>query len=224
MTDQDEESPGVGCFLWSLEAEKKEGGIVEQRYSGYRVEDVLARLACGSLQVRLVRGEGAPEMTVTVEVEGLINRSRLVRVRLITTGEQTRSGERMDWEARPCHAVVLARSSDWYWHSLHCYAHPADCIIAGVHDTMVDVPVIALDEERLYSPGQGCIQSFSEEHFPERLRKTHFGHRLLVSGLLAGRPDALDRLKRLPASTRRRLLAELKRLRVRRPGRPLALS
>ncbi|RAQ97492.1 hypothetical protein [Thermogemmatispora tikiterensis] len=183
----------------------------ERRYSGFRVEDALARLACGSLQLA---GAGPTEgASYQVQIEGLINRSRLVRVRVMAAAS-----------LQAYHAVVLARSSDWYWYSLHCYEHPATAIIAGVHDAVVDVPVIALDEERWYPAGRARIQGFSEQLFPERVRKTHFGHRLLLSGLLCGRADAFERLWRLPASTRRRILAELKRLRLRRRGRPLALS
>ncbi len=177
-----------------------------------RVEDVLACLACGSLQVQPVEGEGL----VRIEIDGLINRSRLVRVRLI--------GMEECWQDRLSHAVILERSSDWYRHSLHCYSHLAELIIAGLHDSLVDVPVVAVGDEKFYPSGCACVQSFSEEHFPEKLRKTAFGHRLFLGALLAGRPDALERLKRLPASTRRRIEAEVKQLRLRRPGRPLSLS
>lgn len=131
-------------------------------------------------------------------------------------------------------ALVLARSSDWYRYSLNCierWKHAITCVACGTHDSCLPLPVVALDTLRWYAPletrlrGDSLEPKLDAEGRPtdafERRRKTHYGHTILIGALMCGRPDAVRRLQSLPPSTQRRIEAELKRLHMRRPGRPL---
>lgn len=145
--------------------------------------------------------------------------------------------------AREVHAaVILARSSDWYRYNLNTYEHGIDCAVVGTHDSCLEVPALAMDDlewhavdsirfEKLLAPApRGIIDPKSPMHretnpdqFEARYRKTRYGHCILVGGLIRGRKDARDRLMTLPERTRFRIEAEVKCMRVRRPGRPLLL-
>lgn len=145
--------------------------------------------------------------------------------------------------AREVHAaVILARSSDWYRYNLNTYAHDIDCAVVGTHDSCLEVPVLAMDDlewhgvdgirfEKLLAPApRGIVdpkapmdRETNPDQFEARYRKTRYGHAMLVGGLIRGRKDAKDRLMTLPERTRYRIEAEVRRLRTRRPGRPLLL-
>lgn len=131
----------------------------------------------------------------------------------------------------PYKAVVLARSSDWYVYSFNCverYKHDLTLVVCGTHDSCLDLPVLALDTLRWYAPLEMRLVSLeptstgtgaAHDAFDQR-RKSHYGHNMLVGALMCGRPDALKRLASLRPSTRLRIEAELRRLHMRRRGRP----
>src|ERR1700680_2559672 len=137
-------------------------------------------------------------------------------------------------------AVILARSSDWYRYGLNTYRHDIECVIAGTHDSCLEVPVLAMDNlewhdidklrldfEQLLAPAaRGIVNpkaSMNREDNPDvfeaRYRKTRYGHRVLVGSVIRGRKDASERLMTLPERTRFRIEAEARYLRKRRPGR-----
>lgn len=134
-------------------------------------------------------------------------------------------------------AVWLLRSSDWYRHSFNFASgrwHGISCVVCGTHDSCLEhVPVLAVDARRWYEPMEMRVKSLApvtvndqgraSDSF-ERLRKTHYGHNMLLGALMCGRDDAFARLKTLPSRTRRRIEAEVKLLHYRRPGRPLKIA
>jgi len=130
-------------------------------------------------------------------------------------------------------AVILARSSDWYKYNLNTYDSGMEVAIVGTHDSCVSVPVVAMDSLEWYDPYktrfEQSLPPAKDLHLPEhpdrfeRLRHTHYGHCVLVGALIVGRKEAIERLMTLPPSTQWRIEAEVRRLRHRRPGRPLIL-
>lgn len=178
----------------------------ERRYSQYKQEDVWAQLY--QLQHRL---------GVTVQKDTIHGHSVW-----------------LTWKDKPVKAVVLARSSDWYAYSLNCierFKHELDVVVCGTHDSCLDRPVLALDVMRWYKAQEMRIASLEptaqrdEQGRPtdafERRRKSHYGHNMLIGALLCGRSDAFKRLESLRPSTRLRIEAEVRRLHMRRRGRPL---
>jgi hypothetical protein len=179
----------------------------ERRYSRWKQHDVLAQLA--QLQTRL-----------GIELHGVSRASNSVF--LSYGGEEH-------------HAVVLARSSDWYYYSLNSerFKHDLTMVVCGTHDSCINLPVLALDIMRLYEPLEMRVKSLEptpkrdQDGRPmdafERWRKSHYGHNMLIGALMQKREDALHRLQTLPPSTRLRIEAQVRRLHMRRRGRPLFL-
>jgi hypothetical protein len=134
---------------------------------------------------------------------------------------------------REVRAIILARSSDWYRFSLNTYNSGIEMVIAGTHDSCLSLPVLAMDTLEWTEPYKTrfeySLPPAKDLHLPDRpdkfelLRRTHYGHCVLVGALIVGRKEGIDRLMTLPDSTRYRLEAEVRRLRHRRPGRPLQL-
>jgi hypothetical protein len=189
----------------------------ERRYSRYKQGDVWVQLSMH-------------QEALHIEVlAGTVYGNSVSLVRLI------------DEKGTPCRqehrAVVLARSSDWYYYSLNCtirWKHGITCIVAGSHDSCIDRPVLALDSGRWYEPKKmrndfGKLQPTLDatgkpiaDAF-EEVRKTQYGHNMLIGALLQRREDALARLATFKDSTRFRIEAEVRQLERRRVGRPLEI-
>ncbi len=178
----------------------------ERRYSHYKQEDIWAQLY--QLQHRL----------------GVI----------VHDGTVYGHSVWLTWNNQQVKAVILARSSDWYAYSLNCverFKHELDVVVCGTHDSCLDRPVLALDSIRWYDPLKMRLDSLepSKQHDAqgrpqdafEARRKSHYGHNILVGALMCKRPDAFKRLETLRPSTRLRIEAEVRRLHMRRRGRPL---
>ena len=180
---------------------------VQRRYSGLRYEDVLIFVAQHApLTFEDSRGRG------TLGFEGLVNLGRCVQV---------------SYRGKSYRAVVLAKASDWYYYSLNCterWHHHVNAAIVGTHDSCVPVPVFALDEMRVYDKHKARVEDFTGPAFDEGYRKSAYGHRMLLGGLMCLRTDAWARFDQLPASTKRRLRVKVKRLGLRRCGRPLLVD
>lgn len=158
------------------------------------------------------------------------------RVRILP-GSASTNGRRVrlysEVHKRELWAVILARSSEWYRYNLNTYHHGIEAAIVGTHDSCVSVPVLAMDSLEWYEP----YKTRFEQSLPptkelrladhpdkfELMRRSRYGHSVLVGALIVGRKEAIDRLMTLPASTRYRIEAEVRFLRHRRPGRPLKL-
>jgi hypothetical protein len=131
------------------------------------------------------------------------------------------------WQGKQYLAMFLGRSSDWYRFSLNLTlgAKKITLAVVGTHDSCLQVPVYALDQNSWYEAK--TIRYPLWPPFPqgisEQFRKTRYGHAILVGGLLCKVPEAEDRLKSLPEETQRRIHREVNRLARRRRGRPLKL-
>lgn len=152
----------------------------------------------------------------------------------ILPGSASPNGRRIkiyaDKYQRDLWAIILARSSHWYRYNLNTYASGIEAIIAGTHDSCVNVPVLAMDTLEWTDPFKTRFEYSlplpkdpRQEDTFARFRKSHYGHCVLVGALIMGRKEAIDRLMTFPARTRRNIEAEVRRLRHRRPGRPLKL-
>jgi hypothetical protein len=164
------------------------------------------------------------------------HQQRQVGVRILP-GSASTNGRRIriysEKHKRELWAIILARSSEWYKYCLNTYNSGMEAAIVGTHDSCVAVPVLAMDSLEWYEP---YTTRFEQSLVPspglrlpdrpdrfERLRRSHYGHCVLVGALIVGRREAAERLMTFPPRTRRAIEAEVKRLRHRRPGRPLKL-
>src|SRR5258706_3147175 len=177
----------------------------ERRYSQYQQEDVWAQLY--QLQHRL---------GVTVHDGTICGHSVW-----------------LTWKNKQVKAVILALSVDWYAYSLNWverFKHELDVVVCGTHDSCLDHPVLALDVMHWYEPLKMRLDSVEPtkqrdalgrpmDAFEQR-RKSHYGHNMLIGALMCKRPDAFKRLETLRPSTRLRIEAEVRRLHMRRRGRP----
>jgi hypothetical protein len=119
-------------------------------------------------------------------------------------------------------AVVLAKSSDYYRY------HLADetrikLVICGLHDSYLHLPVWEMRTNRRYSARETAVEITAPSF--DRIRKTQFGHTILIGAVVCGDKAAIafkDALK--DARTRRRINVEVDRIQheKRYQGRPLA--
>lgn len=183
----------------------------ERRYTKYKQEDVF---------IQMLHFQSVLKIQV---IEGTLVGASVSLLKL-DTGERLR-------------AVCLARSSDWYAYSLNypLWDHGITAIICGTHDSCVDVPVLALDAMKWYEAKKmraifGPLQpqfDANDKLIPDtfdKIRKSHYGHNMLIGALMCGREDAIARLQSLNPRTRRRIEAELRTLHTRRQGRPLVVA
>jgi hypothetical protein len=185
--------------------------LQERRYTCYKQADIWLQLAHYQVQlkVKLVRNSAT---------------SNSVSLMRLDTGKQY-------------HAIILARSSDWYKYSLNApqWEHGITACVCGTHDSCLPVPVLALDTMRWYEekkmrdifgPLQPKLDS-SGKLVPDtfdKARKSHYGHNMFIGALMCGREDARTRLNAMNERTRYRIEAEVRALHHRRRGRPLALG
>lgn len=155
----------------------------------------------------------------------------------ILPGSASLNGRRVRIYSQKHHAelwaLIVARSSEWYRYNLNTYESRIEAVVAGTHDSCIHVPVLAMDTlewtepfktrfEQSLPPSKDLDIKTRPDRF-EKLRRSHYGHNVLVGALIVGHRAAIDRLMTLPDGTRWRIEAEVKRLRHRRPGRPLKL-
>ncbi len=119
-------------------------------------------------------------------------------------------------------AVVLAKSSDYYHYGLSKHLQ-FKLVICGLHDSYLRIPVWEMRTNKRYKPRETAIAITSPDF--EKIRRTQFGHSILVAALAEGDPDALtfrDR-KDIPVRTRSRLIKDVQDLQdAHYRGRPLA--
>lgn len=182
----------------------------ERRYTRYKQTDVF---------LQMLHFQSALKIQV---VEGSLVGASVSLVRLDTN--------------KRLRAVLLARSSDWYHFSLNypLWDHGMTACICGTHDSCLPVPVLALDTMRWYKSKEiraifGTLQpeyDANDEPIPDtfdKARKSHYGHNMLIGGLMCGLPEAIARLQSLKPRTRFRIEAEVRQLHTRRQGRPLVV-
>jgi hypothetical protein len=118
------------------------------------------------------------------------------------------------------HAVVLARSSDYYRY--HLTDHPAfRLVICGLHDSYLHLVVWETSTNRRYNVRETRLAIAAPEFARERMTPT--GHSILLGALLCGDRQALVFLSTLPERTQRRIKHDVRTLQqTRYRGRPLA--
>jgi len=122
--------------------------------------------------------------------------------------------------ARARHAVVLAKSSDYYHY--HLADHPEfSLVVCGLHDSYLHLPVWEMRTNRRYEPRATAVAISSPDF--ARLRCTQFGHTILVGALINGDTTARAFLASLPLRTQSRINREVGEAQeTRYRGRPLA--
>jgi hypothetical protein len=122
--------------------------------------------------------------------------------------------------AKARHAVVLARSSDYYHYHLSDHTE-LRLVICGLHDSYLHLPVWETRSNQRYAPRMTAVSLTSPEF--RRLRCTQFGHTILLCALINDDPAALTFKKTLPRSTQTRITREVQDLQEKQyRGRPLA--
>ena len=118
------------------------------------------------------------------------------------------------------HAVVLARSHDYYHYHLADYPE-FRLVVCGLHDSYLHLPVWEMRTNQRYEPRQTAIAITSPDF--ERIRCTQFGHSILIAAFAEGDQDATAFVKQLPSRTQSRMNRERDALQhTRYRGRPLA--
>lgn len=122
--------------------------------------------------------------------------------------------------AKARHAVVLARSSDYYHYHLDDHADFA-LVVCGLHDSYLQLPIWEMRTNQRYDARVTAV-SISSPAF-NQVRCTQFGHTILLGALLNSDAAALAFQKTLKKSTRTRIRKEVQELQESRyRGRPLA--
>ncbi len=118
------------------------------------------------------------------------------------------------------HAVVLARSHDYYHYHLADYPE-LRLVVCGLHDSYLHLPIWEMRTNQRYEPRQTAIAITSPDF--ERIRCTQFGHSILIAAFAEGDQDATAFVKQLPSRTQSRMNRERDALQhTRYRGRPLA--
>ena len=122
--------------------------------------------------------------------------------------------------AKARQAVVLAKSSDYDHY--HLDNHPDfKLVICGLHDSYLHLPVWEMRTNRRYKARETAV-AITDADF-DHLRRTQFGHHILVAAVAKGDPDALAFIEKLPPRTRSRIRRESDVLHDQHyRGRPLA--
>ncbi len=122
--------------------------------------------------------------------------------------------------AKARHAVVLARSSDYYHYHLADHTE-FSLVVCGLHDSYLHLPVWEMRTNRRYDPRETAIAITSPDF--ERARCTQFGHAILLAAFAEGDQAATAFVKGLPPRTQSRLHRQKDALQhTHSRGRPLA--
>ncbi len=118
------------------------------------------------------------------------------------------------------HAVVLARSSDYYHYHLADHTE-FSLVICGLHDSYLHLPVWEMRTNHRYGPREPAVSITSPDF--DCLRRTQFGHNILIGALVSGDLEAKAFKKQLPPRTQSRIDREIDEIQAKRyRGRPLA--
>ena len=139
--------------------------------------------------------------------------------------ERWQAGERAEeplLKRESVEAVILARSSDYYHYHLAEFATAVRLIICGLHDAYCLLPVLEMRTNKRYKARETSLDMQSPEF--ERLRKTEYGHNILITSAAKGDQAAMAFINNLKViSTKNRLKREVRELQTKvYRGRPLA--
>lgn len=111
-------------------------------------------------------------------------------------------------------ALILVHSSDYWRRRVHLLNHDLTLLIVWKHDSIVPLPVLALDSGHWHS---------ARTHTRKRATLNRYTAWLLLGELLCGMQSAYDELEKLPYQTRHRYLKRVHELMHRAKGRPVAV-
>lgn len=137
-------------------------------------------------------------------------------------GKKLTSDQGPDILAKARQAVVLAKSSDYYHYHLEDYPD-FKLVICGLHDSYLHLPVWEMRTNRRYKARETAVAITAPDF--DRIRRTQFGHNILVAAVARGDPDALAFIAKqdFPERTRTRIKRESDQLQSQHyRGRPLA--
>jgi len=109
-------------------------------------------------------------------------------------------------------ALVLVHSSDYWRQRVHLLTHDLTLLIVWKHDSIVPLPVLALNSGHWHS---------ARTHTIKRTTRNRYTSWLLLGELLCGMQSAYDELETLPYQTRHRYLKRVHALMHRAKGRPV---
>jgi len=111
-------------------------------------------------------------------------------------------------------ALILISSSDYWKQRIHLLSHDLTLLIVWKHDSIVPLPVLALDSGHWHS---------ARTHTKKRTVRNRYTAWMLIGELLCGMQSAYDELNQLPYQTRHRYLKRVHTLMHRAKGRPVTV-
>lgn len=115
----------------------------------------------------------------------------------------------------PYVACLLARSSDYWKKRMHLQKTDIKLIIVWEHDSCLSLPVLSLENGRLYQPYTCAVDT---------TKRTKATSKAFLGQLLCGVQSAYDALQVMHYQSRRRYERQLEELAHRKKGRPLKVS
>lgn len=115
----------------------------------------------------------------------------------------------------PHTACLLACSSDYWMKRMHLLKTDITLYIVWKHDSCLSVPVLSLEDGRLYQPYTCAV---------DPVKRTKSTSKAFLGQLLCGVQSAYDALKTMPYQSKRRYERQLEELAHRKKGRPLKVS
>jgi hypothetical protein len=118
------------------------------------------------------------------------------------------------------YAVILAKSSEYHYYHLEDRTE-LKLVICGLHDSYLHLPVWEMRSNKRYPPRETAI-SITDPDF-DRIRRTQFGHNILLGALVCGDQAAIKFASKLKHPTGWRMRNEAQDLQQHRyKGRHLA--
>jgi hypothetical protein len=111
-------------------------------------------------------------------------------------------------------ALVLVRSSDYWQQRIHLLDHDLTLLIVWKHDSIVPLPVLALDSGHWHS---------ARTHTRQRTTRNRYTAWQLLGELLCGMQSAYDELDHISYQAKHRYLKRVHELMHRAKGRPVAV-
>jgi hypothetical protein len=118
------------------------------------------------------------------------------------------------------YAVILAKSSEYHYYHLENRIE-LKLVICGLHDSYLHLPVWEMRSNKRYPPRETAV-SINDPGF-DKIRRTQFGHNILLGALVCGDQDAISFVKDLKHPTGWRIRNEAQDIQQHRfKGRHLA--
>ncbi len=192
------------------------------RYTRYRWEEVFSLLIERSERTGVSVIHAAPEQgrRITIHIDLPVENNESEQ---LVEDQKEENGGRMVGDRV---AVLLGKSSDWYKYRLNVFARQEgiEWVVCGTHDTCVSVPVWSVEEERLYGAHETRIPFSDLLTRYQKLRRTSFGHNLMLGGMICNVPEAKEVALSYKRSFRYELQAEVRKHAHKRKGPQLKIG